>query len=104
MIRTLTAFSAETVSESIRKVTKKGLFEVYVSGGGAHNPLLVKMIKEALGITTLASTDVLGISGDAKEAILFAVLANEAVAGSITDFGRRAKIPSITMGKVSFPA
>jgi anhydro-N-acetylmuramic acid kinase len=46
----------------------------------------------------------LGISGDAKEAVLFALLANETVAGGSVDFGNRQGIPSVTMGKISFPA
>ena len=49
------------------------------------------------------NTDEIGISGDAKEAILFAVLANETVAGGATDFGTNNGIPSVTMGKISFP-
>ena len=45
----------------------------------------------------------IGIQPDAKEAILFAVLANEAVAGTpLLAGGNATKIP-ITMGKFSFP-
>ena len=52
---------------------------------------------------TLYSSDVLGINPDAKEAILFALLANEAVAGTpLFAGGHATKIP-ITMGKFSFP-
>ncbi|MCU0368127.1 MAG: anhydro-N-acetylmuramic acid kinase, partial [Cyclobacteriaceae bacterium] len=47
--------------------------------------------------------DELGISGDAKEAVLFAVLANEALAGGRLKFGNRSKVPSVSMGKISFP-
>jgi anhydro-N-acetylmuramic acid kinase len=49
------------------------------------------------------TTAELGVPGDAKEAILFAVLANESLAGGKIDFGKRAKIPSVCMGKLSFP-
>ncbi len=37
---------------------------------------------------------------DAKEAVLFALLANEAVAGTGAGF---MNMPSVTMGKISFP-
>jgi anhydro-N-acetylmuramic acid kinase len=37
--------------------------------------------------------ETLGVHPDAKEAVLFAVLANEALAGS----------PALSMGKISFP-
>jgi anhydro-N-acetylmuramic acid kinase len=48
------------------------------------------------------STADLGIHPDAKEAVLFAILANEAIAGGNTTFGK-AGIPSVSLGKVSFP-
>jgi anhydro-N-acetylmuramic acid kinase len=104
LLATLTRFSAETIVASIRKVTKKNTFQIYLSGGGAHNPLLARWIREMLGLKTLRTTQDLGVPGDAKEAILFAVLANESLAGGDVDFGSRAKVPSVSMGKFSFPA
>lgn len=103
ILATLTRFSAETICEAIQRVTGKKKFAIYLSGGGAHNPLLTQWIRELLSLKSLPSTDVLGIPGDAKEAILFAVLANEACAGKPIQFGKRTKIPSITMGKISLP-
>jgi anhydro-N-acetylmuramic acid kinase len=51
----------------------------------------------------LYSSQEIGINPDAKEAILFALLANEAVAGTpLFAGGQATKIP-ITMGKISFP-
>jgi anhydro-N-acetylmuramic acid kinase len=67
-----------------------------------HNPLLIAMIEEQLGKKLKFSSD-LGVAPDAKEAVLFALLANEAVAGGNTDFGSHPGVPSISMGKVSFP-
>lgn len=103
LLATLTRFSAETIAGAIRLATGRKKFEIYLSGGGAHNPLLTQWIKELLGVSHLKNTSAIGVPGDAKEAILFAVLANEAVAGGITDFGKRSKIPSVSMGKISFP-
>ena len=68
-----------------------------------HNPLLIGWLKELLPCPFL-ETGALGISGDAKEAILFAVLANETVSGGKSDFGSRRGIPSVAMGKISFPS
>jgi len=45
----------------------------------------------------------LGIDGDAKEAVLFAVLANETVAGRVGEGAVLGGIPLVGMGKVSFP-
>ena len=74
---------------------------VYSSGGGMHNPLLMQNIKEQLPEIDFKTTEDLGINPDAKEAILFAVLANEALCGGKTDFSDAA--PSVSMGKISLP-
>ncbi len=103
VLATLTRFSAETIAESIKQAVGNKKFLIYVSGGGAHNPLLTKWIKELIDVPELHKTDELGIPGDAKEAILFAVLANETLVGTITNFGSQAKVPSVHMGKISFP-
>jgi anhydro-N-acetylmuramic acid kinase len=49
------------------------------------------------------TTDELGIAGDAKEAVLFEVLANETLCGGRTYFGDRQGVPTVSMGKISFP-
>lgn len=102
LLATLTYFSSITMAEAIQRVTGKNKFDLYVSGGGAHNPLLMQGLKVLLPNITFHKMEKLGIKGDAKEAVLFAVLANEALAGGKTDFGKRSKIPSVSMGKVSF--
>lgn len=108
LLATLTRFSAETIAEAINFTinnTEYSVkdFYVYMSGGGMHNPLLVEWLKELLPYYFLETND-LGISGDAKEAVLFAILANESVAGGDSDFGSRRGIPSVSMGKISFPS
>ncbi|KAF2516611.1 anhydro-N-acetylmuramic acid kinase [Flavobacterium foetidum] len=107
LLATLTRLSAETIAEAVLFVvqnTKTPIeeFTVYMSGGGARNPLLVSWLKELLPCN-FEKSDVLGISGDAKEAVLFAVLANETVSGGNYNFGSQKGIPSVTMGKISFP-
>jgi anhydro-N-acetylmuramic acid kinase len=107
VLATLTRFSAETAAEAIlfainQSEATTDTITVYVSGGGIHNPLLMEYLKELLPCS-FKNTNDLGISGDAKEAILFAVLANETVAGGATNFGAKKGIPSVTMGKISFP-
>jgi anhydro-N-acetylmuramic acid kinase len=103
IMATLAAFTAKSIVDSVRFcVESKGAYEVYISGGGMHNPLLIAMIEEQLGKKLKFSSD-LGIAPDAKEAVLFALLANEAVVGGNTDFGSHPGVPSISMGKISFP-
>jgi anhydro-N-acetylmuramic acid kinase len=106
LLATLTRFSAETIAEAILfaiKSYKNETFTIYMSGGGMHNPLLVKWLKELLPFSFM-KTDDLGISGDAKEAVLFAILANETLCGGKSDFGSRKGISSVCMGKISFPS
>jgi anhydro-N-acetylmuramic acid kinase len=107
LLATLTRLSAETISEAIQFVVKNtgtpiDQFTVYMSGGGANNPLLVSWLQDLLPFQFKKSDD-LGIAGDAKEAVLFAVLANETVSGGDYNFGSKKGIPSVTMGKISFP-
>ncbi|MDR6807781.1 anhydro-N-acetylmuramic acid kinase [Dyadobacter sp. BE34] len=111
LIATLTQFSAETISEAIRNSMRSGetnakqnaeVSEVYASGGGAHNPALMDAIGRLLG-QNIRLIDELGVAGDAKEAVLFAVLANEAVAGEAVYFGEKKGVPGVSMGKISFP-
>ena len=78
---------------------------VYLSGGGAHNPALVAALRRHLPTApSLATTAALGVPPDAKEAILFAVLANEAVAGQPLALGAgRQRVPAVGLGKISLP-
>ncbi len=102
---TLNRFSAETIATAIKSVIHDSdHFQYYVSGGGMHNPLLMENLRMLLPRTAFKSTSDLGINPDAKEAVLFAVLANEAVCGGAVSFGKgRNGIPGVSMGKISFP-
>lgn len=107
LLATLTRLSAETIAEAISFTINNTSvpaedFHIYMSGGGTNNPLLVKWLKELLPCQFHTSDD-LGILSDAKEAVLFALLANETVAGGDYNFGNSKGIPSVTMGKISFP-
>ena len=105
LMATLTRFSAETIVEALKTVCEPSeTYHIYLSGGGAHNPVLTGALQELLPNFIFGKTDDLDISGDAKEAVLFAVLANEAVAGGGVSFGNRQGVPSVTMGKISFPS
>jgi len=100
---TLNRFTACTVVDAIKPVIKNGYCKIYVSGGGMHNPLLMDYIKINLTGAVIESTQIKNINPDAKEAILFAILANEAVAGDAEDFPAGLKnFPNVSMGKISF--
>lgn len=104
VMATLNRFSAETIADCIQSsIPAETKFNMYSSGGGMHNPVLMGHLTSLLPNATLYSSDILGINPDAKEAILFALLANEAVAGTPLFAGGHATKMPITMGKISFP-
>lgn len=104
LMATLVQFSADSITDAIKGVIQQNeSYTVYMSGGGMHNPVLTGAIRKLLPQCTFARTNDLGINGDAKEAVLFAILANESLVGGTTSFGNRQGVPTVSMGKVSFP-
>ncbi len=105
LMATLTQLTAHTIAESIGRVARTApQASVYLSGGGSHNPLLRRRLRQALpSDITMAPMEALNISADAKEAVLFAVLANEAVAGEAAPEKHLGGLPWVGMGKISFP-
>jgi anhydro-N-acetylmuramic acid kinase len=104
IMATLNKFSADTITAALQKimVTEK-TYHVYASGGGMHNPLLMQQIKTALPNITFNTTAALQINPDAKEAVLFAVLANECICGEGNYLQKNiAGMPAVSMGKISF--
>ncbi|MFH2132152.1 MAG: anhydro-N-acetylmuramic acid kinase, partial [bacterium] len=78
---------------------------IFLSGGGAHHPIILKELRELLGeerVSVFQSEN--GISADAKEAVAFAVLAHERMNNtpsnlpSVTGAKKR-----VTLGKISIP-
>jgi anhydro-N-acetylmuramic acid kinase len=102
VLATLTRLTAETVAEALLREGQVAGVEVFVSGGGRHNRTLMRELEALLPGAVLADSAALGVPPDAKEALLFAVLANETLAGAgfpaADGSGRR-----IGFGKVSFP-
>lgn len=104
VMATLCHFSAKGIINAIQQtVSLSAMPKIFMSGGGMHNPLLVQLLKEALPTAIFLTTADLEINPDAKEAVLFALLANETLAGSPIYFGEREGVPSVCMGKISLP-
>ena len=103
LLATLTRFTAEAIARSYRELLPAPPQEVYVSGGGAQNGTLMRHLAQLLAPIPVATSAALGIDPNAKEAIAFAVLANE------TLFGHPGNIPAATgavgprlLGKLTF--
>lgn len=107
VVATLTKLTADTIAAAILSAVspeaKRLSISIFLSGGGAHNPMLIKHLKENLPNINICPMEQLGIHGDAKEAVLFAVLANETVAGRVGEGQVLGGVPLIGMGKISFP-
>ncbi|GAB3305083.1 anhydro-N-acetylmuramic acid kinase [Hymenobacter tenuis] len=105
LLATLTELSALGVARAVALAFGPSpTLAVYMSGGGAHNPTLHAALQRHLPGCRFATTAALGVLPDAKEAILFALLANEAIAGQPISIGTgRQRVPAVTMGKISLP-
>ena len=101
---TLNKFSAVTIADAILKTTDKNKnYKIFSSGGGMHNPLLMQHLEKALPNFVFETTAVLNINPDAKEAVLFAILANECICGDGNYLQKNIEgMPAISMGKISF--
>ena len=104
VLATLNYFTAKVIADTIIKFSSdKVKPTILISGGGLHNPLLLENLYQFLPGYTIGSTANKGINPDAKEAILFALLANELISGEHS-FGEGAPgFPAVGMGKISFP-
>lgn len=102
LIATVTAYTAHSIADAYRRWLPELPDEVYVNGGGARNPLLMRMIADALDGIPVRATDDLGISADAKESILFALMAHDSVAGYPTNIpGATGAERAVSLGNVT---
>ncbi len=83
-ITTVTAFTARSISDSYREYIQPSykISEVIMSGGGVHNPVLFQFLKEYLENINIRKVEEFGIPSDTKEALAFAILANETICGN----------------------
>ncbi len=105
-VATLAAFTADTIADAVDRFvsTPESKGEMIVSGGGVHNRAIMNRLRERLSNWELMSSEELGLDPDAKEAVGFAILANETLAG------HPGNLPKLTgarhaaiLGKISLP-
>lgn len=76
--KTLLAFTAKTIAESLFK-ERNHVKKLYLCGGGTHNFALLEMLSQLLPETTVKSIAEVGISPDYLEAMMFAWLAAQTI-------------------------
>ena len=85
IIATLTELTVRTITDYIQQfvAAQHPIDVLYVSGGGVHNRTIMRGLGELLTDTAVEPVDNSVISSDAKEAIAFAILANETLHGQV---------------------
>jgi len=92
LVATLTRFTAESIAFACRRfVMPHNVYEeAIVSGGGARNDFLMEQLRSAIPELSIKHSDEYGLPAGAKEAVAFAILANE------TLHGHTGNLPSVT--------
>lgn len=93
IVATATALTARSLADQYRRFIPEPVHDVVLSGGGAHNPTLVRLIEAAVAHGNgpqVCIFDGLYFDGEAKEAVAFALL------GFLHISGRAGNVPSAT--------
>jgi anhydro-N-acetylmuramic acid kinase len=106
-LNTATRFTAYGIFRNYKKFVEEEtkIDELIISGGGAKNKFLYECLnQEFKDPIEIKIIDDIGISSDAKEAICFAVMANETISGNPTNIPRTtgASRPTL-LGKICMP-
>jgi len=79
---TAAAITARSIRNAVRFLPRSPeIAEVIVSGGGVRNEAMMAMLADAFAPTPVRALGEIGVDPDAKEAMGFAVLANETLGG-----------------------
>ncbi|MDQ2667297.1 MAG: anhydro-N-acetylmuramic acid kinase [Gemmatimonadota bacterium] len=76
ILATATAFTAQSIGDAYRRFIPEPVEELLASGGGAKNPVLLRMLRDAVAPLPVAPFDDRYFDGEAKEAVAFALLAH----------------------------
>lgn len=106
IVATATAFTAESIAAGYRRFVfpRCRIDEVIVSGGGARNAELMRMLAQRLPEQRIMTSGALGVDDDAKEAVIFALLGNDFMHGICNNLpsATGAAVPTV-MGKLALP-
>ena len=81
ILATATAFTARSIALSLERFADRMPRRLVIGGGGSRNPTLLGFLREALPEVLVQTQEDLGLDSDAKEAVAFAILANDALFG-----------------------
>ncbi len=106
VLHTVTLLTPLTILDALDRwvAPRLRIDDVIVSGGGAHNPLLMAHLGAGLPGVQIIPSGQLGVPEDAKEAFAFAVLAYETLHGRPSNLpaATGARCPAV-LGKIARP-
>ena len=106
MLATATEITVRSIRDAYHRFVEPAtpLDELIVSGGGAQNSFMMERLSQVLSPVEVVTSDERGLSSDAKEAVAFAILADQTVRG------RPGSLPGATgadrpavLGKICLP-
>ncbi len=101
-LATATRFTAECIRVGIERFCPARPDQLIVGGGGSMNPVLLAHIADCLPGCEVVTNEQLGLDSAAKEAVAFAVLANETLFGLSNNApGATGAAHTVCMGKIS---
>ena len=102
LLATVTRYTAETIAYALRNHLPRLPQTLVLGGGGSYNQTLVSQIRELLPEVQVVCNEELGWNGDAKEAVAFAILANETIHEQCNNApAATGALHPVIMGKIS---
>jgi len=82
IVATAVELTARSIADAFDRFVRRDVAEVLPSGGGARHPVLMERLKALLAPRTVRRFDEVFFDGEAKEAVIFALLAKLALEGN----------------------
>lgn len=103
LVATTTMFTAKAIEINVTKYLPSIPEKFIIGGGGSQNPTLVGYMKSCLPKCNVITNEDIGLNSNAKEAIAFAILANETLQGINNNVPTATGADhGVVMGKISF--
>lgn len=106
LIATLTHFTAYSIKKAYSRfiLARYEVTEIIVSGGGAKNTYLMSLLKDLFSPIEILPSDFFGIPAMSKEAVSFAILANETLSGNPSNLPKvTGASEKVMLGKLTLP-
>ncbi len=106
LLATVTALTARSIADACARfiIPRGPVSQLIVTGGGAQNPTLMRMLAAELPNIAVMTAAEVGVDGDSLEAVAFAILGYQMLRG------RQGNIPTVTgarapaiLGKLTMP-